>query len=221
MVITASQPDVDTQIYGEKRVTLHSLNWDAYQQILHALNEGRSTRLTYDRGTLEITMPSEAHEFAAELIGLFIRILVGEMGLELKSMRSTTLQRPDLDRSPEPDNAYYIQSHHKVAAKTIDLTQDPPPDLVVEIDITHTDIDKLQLYANLGVPEFWRYNGQIWRIYQLHDGSYQELEISPTFPFVSKQKLYDFLTEAQRSEIKAEQALRTWAKNQYGLSNPG
>ena len=69
---------------------------------------------------------------------------------------------------------------------------------MVEIDITHTDIDKLKLYASLGVPEFWRYNGELWRIYQLEDNEYQEVETSPTFAFVPKQKLYEFLMQAQQ-----------------------
>ena len=87
-------------------------------------------------------MPLEDHEQASEWIGLLIRILVVEMGLKLKSMRSTTLDREDLDRGAEPDNAYYIQHQPQVAGRTVDLTTDPPPDLVVEVDITHTENDK-------------------------------------------------------------------------------
>ncbi len=200
---------------GEKRVTLRHLNWQAYQQILHALPQSRAARLTYDRGTLEITMPLEDHEFAVRLLELFIRVLVVELGLKIKTMGSTTLERQDLDRSPEADNAYYIQHQPQVAGRTVDLASDPPPDLVVEIDITHTDIDKLRLYASLGVPEFWRYNGRIWRIYQLEAGSYQELETSPTFPKVPKEKLYEFLTQAQQDEVAAEQSLRLWVRQQF------
>jgi len=165
---------------GEKRVTFHHLNWAAYQQILHALPESRAARLTYDRGILEITMPLADHEFATCLIELFTRILVFELGIKNKTMGSTTLAREELDRSPEPDNAYYIQNQPVVAGRNVDLTQDPPPDLVVEVDITHTDIDKLRLYAAMGVPEVWRYNGQIWRIYQLQGEQYEEVECSPT-----------------------------------------
>jgi Uma2 family endonuclease len=102
------------------------------------------------------------------LISLFIRViqvLVTELRLKIKSMRSTTLEREDLDRSSEPDNAYYIHNQPLVAGKTVNLKTDLPPDLV-EVDITHSDIDKLRLYASMGVPEFWRYNGEVWRIYQ-------------------------------------------------------
>ncbi|QYO62245.1 Uma2 family endonuclease [Leptolyngbya sp. 7M] len=106
---------------GEKRVVFHNLSWQDYKAIQQAVKESRNAHLTYDRGVLEITMPLEIHEFAAELIGLFIRILVTELGLKIKSMRSTTLEREDLDRSPEPDNAYYIQNQPQVAGKIVDL----------------------------------------------------------------------------------------------------
>ncbi|MEL7332880.1 MAG: Uma2 family endonuclease, partial [Cyanobacteria bacterium J06560_2] len=88
-----------------------------------------------------------------------------EMGLKLKSMGSTTLDREDLDRGAEPDKAYYIQNQSLVAGRTVNLQADPPPDLVVEVDMTHTDIDKNRLYAAMGVPEFWRFDGHNLRIY--------------------------------------------------------
>lgn len=214
MAIAPLLPQTIPQLVGEKRVVFHHLTWQGYQQILQALGENRAARLTYDRGMLEITTPLEEHEFAAELIGRFIYFLVSELGLKIKSMRSTTLEREDLDRSPEPDNAYYIQNQPLVAGRTVDLTRDPPPDLVVEVDITHTDIDKLQLYANIGVPEFWRFNGQLWQIYQLQEKQYREVEASPTFAFVPKEKLYEFLAQAQHDEVLAEQMLRAWIKEQ-------
>jgi Uma2 family endonuclease len=200
---------------AETRIAFHALTWQGYQQILQALPQSRAARLTYDRGTLEITMPSEPHEFARELIGRFIYFLVSELGLNLKTLGSTTLDRQDLNRGAEPDNAYYIQNQPQVAGRTIDLATDPAPDLVVEVDITHTDIDKLRLYAAMGVPEFWRYNGETWRIYQLQAAQYQEIEVSPTFPKVPKAKLYEFLAQAQQDEVEAERTLRAWLRSQH------
>jgi Uma2 family endonuclease len=201
---------------GEQRVVFHGLTWFAYEQILHALGECRSARLNYDRGTLEITMPLEEHEFYSELIGRFIYFLVSEMGQKIKTMGSTSLGRKDLDRGAEPDKAYYIQNQAKVAGKTVDLQHDPPPDLVVEVDITHTDIDKLSLYARMGVAEFWRYNGQVWQIYQLLGDQYQEVNTSQTFPFVEKVKLEEFLAQAKVDEIEAERTLRQWVRQRLG-----
>jgi Uma2 family endonuclease len=167
---------------------------------------------TYLKGTLEVTLPLEIHEFSARLIERFIWILVVELGLRVKTMGSTTLDREILERSAEPDNAYYIQNQPVVAGRDVDLDQDPPPDLIVEVDITHTDIDKLALYAAMKVPEFWRYNGEIWRIYELHQGKYQEVDLSPTFPQVPKVKLYEFLATARQDEVEAELALRQWIR---------
>lgn len=206
---------------GEQRVALRGLAWQQYQQIYHALPQTRAAHLTYAEGTLEIVMPLEDHEYASELMGLFIRILAVEMGLRLKSLRSTTLNRPDLDRGAEPDNAYYIHNQPQVAGRTIDLAQDPPPDLVVEIDITSTDIDKNRLYAALGVPELWRYDGQTWRIYQLQGDSYQAVPHSPTFPWIAKADLYRFLETAQQDEVAAEIAFRTWVRQRLAaMSSP-
>ena len=212
MVAVASK--TDTNILGERRVALGGITWEGYQQILHALPQSRGALLTYDRGTLEITMPSESHEFARALIGVFIRVLVFEMGMNMKTMGSTTLDREDLDRGAEPDDAYYIQNQPLVAGREVNLAEDPPPDLVVEVDLTHTDIDKNRLYASMGVPEFWRYNGREWRIYQLQGESYQECDRSPTFSWVEKQYLYDFLEQAQQNEMAAQKAFRELVERQ-------
>jgi Uma2 family endonuclease len=198
---------------AETRIAFHALTWQGYQQILQALPQSRAARLTYDRGTLEITRPSELHEFARELIGRFIYFLVSELGLNLKTLGSTTLDREDLNRGAEPDNAYYIQNQPLVAGRTINLATDPAPDLVVEVDITHTDIDKLRLYAALGIAEFWRYNGETWRIYQLQGEAYREVDRSPTFPQVPKELLYQFLAQAQQDEVAAKRTLRDWLRS--------
>jgi Uma2 family endonuclease len=203
---------------GEKRITLRNLDWQAYQQLRKLLENRSRVRFIYDRGTVELTMPLEEHESAAQLIDLFIRILVVELGLKIKSMGSTTLDREDLDRSAEPDKEYYIQNQPKVTGRLVDFSQDPPPDLVLEVDITHTDIKKNLLYAKLGIPEFWRFNGKEWRIYQLQGQSYVECDRSPTFPIVEKADLYRFLIAAQQDEVSAELEFRAWLKQK--LSTP-
>lgn len=202
------------QAVGEQRVVFRNLDWARYQMIRQALNERRSTRLVYSQGTLEITMPLEDHEFAVRLIELFIRILLVESGRKLKTMGSTTLERAILERAAEPDNAYYIQNYARVAGRNVDLDEDPPPDLVVEVDITHTDIDKLRLYASMGIPEFWRYNGETWQIYQMEKAEYREVDRSPTFPQVPKARLYGFLAQARQDEAEAELDLRQWVRSQ-------
>jgi Uma2 family endonuclease len=210
MVIAAPELKSELHPIGEQRVVLRGLSWDRYLQILNALPQSRGSRLTYDDGVLEITVPLELHEFSGRLIECFVRAMVELMGLKIKTMGSTTMNYPTLKKGAEPDNAYYIQNQPLVKGRNVDFSQDPPPDLVVEVDITHTDIAKNQFYASLGVPEFWRFNGKVWRIYQLQEKVYVEVEASPTFPQVPKERLYTFLEQAKEDEIEAVQNLRSW-----------
>lgn len=200
---------------GEQRVVIHGLNWQAYAQILDALPNQRCARLIYDQGTLEITMPNEDHDFFGRMIGRFIWILVEELDcFDLKTMGSTTMNYPALDRSAEADEAFYLQNQPQVKNRNGNFAEDPPPDLVVEVDITHTDIDKNRFYASIGVPEFWRFNGQILYIYQLQGGEYVEVEASPTFPNVPKTRLYEFLEQCRTSEVQASKAFRQWVQQE-------
>lgn len=197
----------------EKRLVLYNVSWHTYEKILEAFGEHRAARLTYDQGILEFMVPLEAHENPSDVIGDFIKILTIKSGLNIKSMASTTLKRDDLQKGAEPDKCYYIQNEPLVRGRTVDLYQDPPPDLVVELDITHTDIDKNALYAQLGVPELWRFNGTILRIYQLSQGEYQEVEVSPTFPWAPKDVFYRFLEQCKtQGEAQAHREFRAWVQ---------
>jgi Uma2 family endonuclease len=210
VAIAAPEPKTELQqsIIGEQRVVLHGVSWESYLQILNALPQSRNSRLTYDDGVLEITMPLEDHEFSGRLIECFIRTIVEVLGMHIKTMGSTTMNYAFFRKGAEPDNAYYIQNQPLVKGRNVDFAQDPPPDLVVEVDITHTDIQKNQFYARIGVPEFWRFNGKVWRIYQLQEEVYVEVEESPTFPQVPKEYLYSFLAQAREDEIEAVKRLR-------------
>ena len=210
MVMAAPEPVSILEPIGEKRSVLRGLSWDAYVQLMDELPQSRGSRLTYDNGLLEITVPLETHEFSGRLIERFITTLVELMGLRIKTMGSTTMKYPKLRKGAEPDNAYYIKNQPLVKGRDVDFSQDPPPDLVVEIDITHTDIEKNAFYSSLGVPEFWRFNGKVLQIYQLCDRVYVEVEASPTFPKVLKERLYTFLKEAKEDEIEAVISLRHW-----------
>jgi Uma2 family endonuclease len=210
MAIAAPEPKTELQqpIIGERRVVLHGVSWESYLQILNALPQSRNSRLTYDDGVLEITLPLEDHEFSGRLIECFIRTIVEVLGMRIKTMGSTTMNYAFLKKGAEPDNAYYIQNQPLVKGRNVNFAQDPPPDLVVEVDITHTDIQKNQFYARIGVPEFWRFNGKVWRIYCLQEEVYIEVELSPTFPQVPKEFLYTFLAQAREDEIEAVRKLR-------------
>ncbi len=89
--------------------------------------------------------------------------------------------------------SYYIEHADAVRAKEeIDLTVDPPPDLVIEVEITPSAIRKLDLFAAMGVPEVWRYDGKQLRLFYLHADGCQEEKSStvlPGFPVAVAQSL--------------------------------
>lgn len=198
------------QLLPEKRVALDNITWQAYEQILNALGENRAARVHYYQGILEIMTPLEAHENSSENIGILIHILTEELNLNIKSLASTTLKIADKKTGAEPDKCYYIKNEPAVRSKTVDLNQDPPPDLVLEVDITHTDINKKQLYQDIQVPEFWRYNGKKLTIYLLKEEKYQESEKSLSFPILTKAMIYEFISQCRTNgETQAKREFRT------------
>ena len=139
-----------------------------------------------------------------------------ELNLNLRSTRSLTLKREDLDRAAEPDNSYYIENEPLIRNKTnIDLTEDPPPDLIIEIEYSSSAMNKLQLYAAIEVPELWRYNGKELFIYKLENSKYLQCENSPIFEAINIKEIPTFLEKQKKiGEIAMVKEFRSWLKPQ-------
>lgn len=198
-------------------VTISDISWEQYEQLLTNTGDTRPYRLTYHHGSLEIAMPSEAHEILIRLMDWIVSTLCEELELNLKTIGSTTLKAQLLETSPEPDNGYYIQNEPLVRDRAIDLSQDPPPDLVVEINIANTNSNKKAIYQTLKVPEFWIYNGKTQRLsfYVLQNDGYQPTNISPTFSIMQPTTLQEFVEACKQiGELTAKRQFRTWVKQQ-------
>ncbi|MEA5417830.1 Uma2 family endonuclease [Spirulina sp. CCNP1310] len=168
------------QVPPGARVILEDVSWGEFEAILADLGEHRSSRLTYDQGQLEIMTPLPEHEDNKEIIGNLVKILLEAFDLEFRSLGSTTFKKP-MAQGVEPDQCFYIDHEPDIRGKSrLDLTVDPPPDLVIEIDITSRTAPAL--YAALGVPELWRFEGGVLQINVLVGDGYQEVEKSPLFP---------------------------------------
>ena len=190
---------VTTRTFSEQRVVLRNISWQTFETMLAEMGNDRASRLAYDRGTLEIMTPLLPHEYWNRLIERLIFVLGEELNLEILPAGSTTLKREDLRRGAEPDSSYYIENEARVRNKiAIDLNNDPPPDLVVEVDLTSSSLDRFQIYASLGVPELWRYDEGVLNIYQLQQEEYVECNNSPTFAQLPLIEIPRFLEESQR-----------------------
>ena len=106
---------------------------------------------------------------------MLVEVMAEEMGVDIERLGSTTFKRADLHKGFEPDSCFYIQNEERVRGKLeIDLLTDPPPDLVIEIDISHPSLNKLPIYVQVGVPEVWRYDGSQLQLLALNEGQYED-----------------------------------------------
>jgi Uma2 family endonuclease len=212
---------VAIQLFGEKRTILENISWQTFKAMLSEMGSQRNNRIAYDSGTLEIMTPLMSHENSNRLIEVFIGVICEEMGLEIKRTGSLTLTRDDLERGGEPDSSYYIQNEFLVRDKeNIDLEKDPPPDLVLEVEYSRPAINKLNLYAAMNIPEFWRFDGKVLRVYALVGQQYREVENSPTFDSIPVKEIPRFLQEAKSNgENATTREFRVWVKQQLSSSN--
>jgi Uma2 family endonuclease len=159
-------------------------------------------------------MPLPPHETYKRLLGRLVEIVTEEMNLEIRSLSSSTWNRKDLLKGMEADECYYIQNEAVVRGKMeIDLTIDPPPDLAIEIDISNPSLARLPIYAALGVPEVWQYNGENFRILGLVAEAYETQGQSTALPTVTVEIVRRFLLQAQEmGETSWAKAVRRWAK---------
>jgi Uma2 family endonuclease len=197
---------------GEERTLLQGISWNLYENLLTEIGDNGKARLSYYRGDLEFMTPLPSHENYNRQIDRAILVLAEELNMDYNLFGSMTIKRPDLESGKEPDSCYYITNEPAVRGKTkFDFTQDPPPDLAVEIDITRSSLNQLALYATLGVGEVWRYDGNALIFYQLQSGEYVAVDRSPTFTMLSPDRVLEFLADSQTHGInRAVKMLKEW-----------
>ncbi len=197
-------------------VVLHNVSWQTYQALLSDMGEHRSARLTYDRGNLEIKMPSKLHELINRLLERIITTLTEELGMSVLPLGSTTFNDETLEQGVEPDSCFYIQNADRVNPEDDHPPQDFPPDLVVEVDVTSSSRSRLTIYKSMGVPEIWRYTPKGLTILRLCQGDYVEDEYSSTFPLLSVELLASLLDRGRQSKNHNPliQELRLLLRNQ-------
>jgi Uma2 family endonuclease len=200
----------------EQKVILSNVSWETYHRLLVEHDEQGNTRFNYDRGVLEIMVLSAEHERLKHTLATLVELLAGELGIDVDGVGSTTFRREDLARGFEADAAFYAQNAAAVADKTrIDLTEDPPPDLVIEIDVTSPSLDKFPIFATLGVPEVWRCEGARVTIFKLEAGQYVESNTSLMLVGVTSDGLSQLLEASQEMKRTAWlRRVREWAQTQ-------
>jgi len=96
----------------------------------------------------------------------------------------------------------------------LDLSQYPPPDLAIEVEISRTIIEKMPIYAALKVPEIWRYSGsRVTPFHRNRAGEYQPRSKSLAFPLLDMDQFNNFLAQAlEQNQHEAIKAVRDWVR---------
>jgi Uma2 family endonuclease len=190
-------------------------DWRTYCRLAQVFAERRGVRLAYDRGWLEIMSPSVEHDSGSRLLGRFVTTLTEELGRQILSGGATTLRRRLEKRGLEPDECFWIQNEAAVrGVRRLNLRLHPPPDLTIEIDVTNSSLDRMSIYAALGVPEVWRLDGDVLSFHVLGvRRRYTQQNASRAFPQVTPADLQNFLSlRYQQEENAIVRQFRAWVR---------
>jgi Uma2 family endonuclease len=221
-VIEAKPPagsDDDSEIAPREHVLLRGISWGTYEALVYELEGNRRLSLTYDDGDLEIMSPSGSHEWRKRLLGRMVETYTEVLGIPICSLGSTTFKLELQAKGLEPDECYYLQHEELVRSKDdLNLGEDPPPDLAIEVEITSRLLPRMPIYAKLQFPEVWQYSRGKLVVYLLQaDGSYSPCRQSKCLPELSLDKLEESLrNRGETDETTWTRAFRQWVRTTIG-----
>lgn len=204
-------------IAPQQILTLSNVSWSQYVAITDALPDRPGLRTAYDGVTLELMTTSYRHEWWKKLLGQLVEMLTLQLGIDRRSGGHTSFRDQMIERGLEPDDCYWIQSSSELlGVQNWQAGLNPPPDLAIEIDVTASSVQRQKIYAGLGVPEIWRWNGQTLTALRLEpSGDYTPVEFSVALPFLRVSDLEPFLLQdTDTKEIDVIREFIQWIKSQ-------
>jgi Uma2 family endonuclease len=156
--------------------------WQDYQTLCQQRGDSSIPRIKYRSGEVLLISPLPKHGRDASLIADIIKVLLDHSGQEYDSFTPMTMELPE-ESGIEPDYCFYIDHWPAISGKErIDWQSDPPPDLVLEIDVTsYSDVND---YLPYRIPEVWLFRKQLF-IHQLQGTEYIVQPQSQYFPEIN------------------------------------
>lgn len=195
-----------------QKLILQGVSWEFYEQILEEYKDSNALHFAYDDGFLEVEVPLSKHEIPIGILSNLITTICVELDINFRNVGSTTFRKKAKTKGCEPDTAFYIQNETSVRGLLeIDLQKDPSPDLVIEVDVTSPSLNKMPIYAALGVSEVWLYKGEKVIFYKLYGEFYQETANSLALPMLDSKTATAFLKKGlMESSSKWIREIREW-----------
>jgi Uma2 family endonuclease len=177
MKVSLDSPTIDlSQIaspdLAEPRIPLPGISWEQYETMIAMVGDRPRLRLSYLDGTLEIMTISPEHEMVKKMMARLLEIYAMEADIALYSYGAATFRRQAATKGLEADESYCLNDRKDI------------PDLAIEVVLTSGTIDKMQIYAGLGVQEVWVWQAGTIAVQRLRsDGSgYDEFASSELLP---------------------------------------
>jgi Uma2 family endonuclease len=157
MTATMTTPNLAEQ---EQRLVLTGVGWGQYVTISDALPDWCSLRMIYLDGRLTFLTTSRHHDRLSKRLGQLVVAVADGCGIVWEDAGQATFRREDLGSGVEGDDTFYFgeNAERMRGPQNIDLTTQPPPDLAIEVEVTHPADDAMLVYGRLGVPEVWRFD---------------------------------------------------------------
>jgi Uma2 family endonuclease len=219
MSVTLLTPPATEADTGEQRFVIGRVSWDAYVKISEALDDQPGLRMIYCDGRLVFVGKSRRHDWFAERLGEFVKAMARGLGIPWEDAGQATFRRENMDAGLEGDKTFYFADHavRMRGPVDIDLADQPPPDLAVEVEVSHSADSALVAWGRLGVSEVWRYQpktGDFRFCVRADDGSYVSADRSLAFPMLSTADVLEQLARA--NELGADrwnEQLERWVRD--------
>jgi Uma2 family endonuclease len=209
MSAIASSISLDDQ----QHLVLEDMSWEFYEKLLKEIGD-RHIRVTFDDGRMEIMSPLPRHEWYGEWIGHLLILMCVDLSIRVQPLGSTTFRAKAKKKGLEPDRCYYVRNADAVAkmGREFNANVDPPPDLAVEIDITSRSVPREPIYAELGVPELWRYDATGLHVLHLtRQRKYARRKQSLAFPFLPMDDFAAFIPRMHdEDQLRVFKDFRAW-----------
>lgn len=187
---------------------------------LTLVGDRRNPRIKYRHGSLTLVSPSPKHERRSERLDDLVKAVCDGLRIPFQPTASTLFRVPGMDHGIEADQSYYIEHEPSVreAEEEIDLAVCPPPDLVVEVVVSHSPDRSLTVCREMGVPEVWVYRVRKGSLAFLHlgpDGRYTAAEAGRAFPFLTPHDVLPWLeSPIQEGHLPWRDRLRAWVRDE-------
>jgi Uma2 family endonuclease len=210
---TITTPTRTTEAEGDQKVVLPDIGWKGYATLLSLRGERLYPRIVYLDGNLSLLSPSYLHDHMKKRLGLFVFVVAEELEIPCIGAGSTTLRRRPKQGGVEADESFYFANRHRIRGKKkLTLRTDPPPDLAIEVVVSHDAEESIEVYRRLGVPEVWICEQDRLTILRLGaDGCYSESERGLAFPMLVAAEIHPWISRDQDDSDQAwAKALRGW-----------